>query len=61
MKPYDIEVKKLEKDTVLVVSIKQNREFKIRMWLAMRLFALGAKIAECGIEFDDEDGTVQWE
>lgn len=61
MKPIPLELKKLDKNTTLVVSIRQNREFKIRMWLTMRLFALGARIAGCGIEFDDEGGTVQWD
>ena len=54
MRPIPLEMKKLTKEITLVVSIKQTREFKVRMWLAKRLWILGTKVAGCGIRFDEE-------
>ncbi len=55
MKPIPIEMNSLIKDVTLVVSIKQTRQFRIRIWLAMRLWVLGAKIAGCGFRVDESD------
>ncbi len=54
MRPIQRELRKLNKDVTLVVSIKLTRELKIRLWLAKRLWALGVRIAGCGIRFDEE-------
>ena len=54
MKPIPVEMKKLTKEVTLVVSVKETREFKIRMWLAKCLWILGTKVAGCGIRFDEK-------
>ena len=53
MRPIQRELRKLNKDVTLVVSIKLTRELKIRLWLAKSLWILGTKIAGCGIRFDE--------
>ncbi len=54
MRSIPLEVKKLPQDITLIVSVKLTRELKVRLWLAKRLWALGTKIAGCGIRFDEE-------
>ena len=54
VKPIPVGIKKLDKEITLVVSVKETREFKVRMWLAKRLWVWGVRIAGCGIRFDEE-------
>ncbi len=54
------EVRKLNKNYTLNVSVKITREFKMRMRLASYLWRLSAWILDCGIEFDwDEKNETQ--
>ena len=50
MRPIERELRKLTKDITLVVLVKETHEFKVRMWLAKLLWALGVKIAGCRLE-----------
>ena len=60
MEPRQVDIKKLNENITLVVSLKETREFKVRMRLAKCFWALGAKIAGCGIKFDGADDSIKW-
>ena len=44
------------RDTTLHVKFNRVYEFKLRTWLATRLFFSGAWLLNCNIEFDFGDG-----
>jgi hypothetical protein len=55
----DIKIKKLKEDTVLKVRIIVTKEFRLRMWLALKLMRLSSFILGCGIEVEKSDNDHQ--
>ena len=51
MAKIEIDTRKIIKEITISVDTKHARESKIRIWLARKVFVLGAWIAGCGVEF----------
>ncbi|MBI9042906.1 MAG: hypothetical protein JEZ06_00385 [Anaerolineaceae bacterium] len=47
------EVRKLDKNTTLTVEVRYSPEFKLRVWVAAKLFMLAGLILGCSVEFEN--------
>lgn len=50
------DLRRMPGNVTLRVIIHETTEFKLRTWLAMQLFRLGAWVWGCGINFDEPEG-----
>jgi hypothetical protein len=48
-------VRKMPKDVTLEVGIRTTKEFRFRVWLAMKLIWLATVVLGCDVEFIHED------
>lgn len=51
----EIDLKKFSKDNVMTVTVNVTNEFKVRVWLGIRLIALASCVMGMGFEFVEED------
>jgi hypothetical protein len=54
----EVKLRKFPKSTTVTatVKVKLTREFKVRMWLALRVIALGVWISGASFEVNDDAG-----
>lgn len=55
---HDIPVRKLDKTCVMEIHVKLTKEFKVRMFMAVRLFKLAAWVIGCGVRFKETNQHV---
>jgi len=48
----NLNVRKLSKDTTLTVMVKVTKEFRLRMWIGLKLMALASWVIGCNFKVD---------
>ena len=51
-----VNVRKLNKDHTITVSVHVTKELKVRLWIATALMKAAAWVLDCGIAIVDEEG-----
>jgi hypothetical protein len=51
----DIKLRQLGEDSIIKVKVVITKEFKLRLWIALKLIALASFVLGCGIEVNQSD------